>query len=301
MDNIDVALIQLLLANSRRSYGELAEQFGLSVNAVHKRIQALIEAGIIRKFTAKVSTLAANGINVFISGTSQLATMQNLPDKMRTQGSIYWLAIGGAKYLYVGAYLKDITELEPIVSYVKKEAKIEEPTIGIMDIPAVPFISNSKSIDRKLCDLDYRIIHSLRDNARKAISEVAEETGVSAKTVRRRLNRMIKNWLIELSLEWYPDHSNDIITLVDVHFKPDTDMSLAYQILKKYAPNMLFYWSFANLPGTATYTIWTTTMKELQILRENLENETNVITVVPNILYVGYVFSTWRDKLTEKQ
>jgi DNA-binding Lrp family transcriptional regulator len=301
MDTIDVALIQLLLANSRRSYGELAEQLGLSVNAVHKRIQALIEAGIIRKFTAKVSTLAANGINVFISGTSQLATMQNLPDKMRTQGSIYWLAIGGAKYLYVGAYLKDITELEPIVSYVKKEAKIAEPTIGIMDIPAVPFISNPKSIDRKLCDLDYRIIHSLRDNARKAISEVAEETGVSAKTVRRRLNRMIKNWLIELSLEWYPDHSNDIITLVDVHFKPDTDMSLAYQILKKYAPNMLFYWSFANLPGTATYTIWTTTMKELQILRENLENETNVITVVPNILYVGYVFSTWRDKLTEKQ
>ena len=300
MDNIDVALIQMLLANSRRSYGELAEQLGLSVNAVHKRIQALIEAGIIRKFTAKVSTLAANGINVFISGTSQLATMQNLPDKMRTQGSIYWLAIGGAKYLYVGAYLKDITELEPMVSYVKKEAKIAEPTIGIMDIPAVPFISNSKSIDRKLCDLDYRIIHSLRDNARKAISEVAEETGVSAKTVRRRLNRMIKNWLIELSLEWYPDHSNDIITLVDVHFKPETDMSLAYQILKKYAPNMLFYWSFANLPGTATYTIWTTTMKELQILRENLENETNVVTVVPNILYVGYVFSTWRDKLTEK-
>lgn len=64
---------------------------------------------------------------------------------------------------------------------------------------------------------------------------------------------------------------------------------------------MLFYWSFANIPSTATYTIWTTTMKELQILRENLENETNVITVVPNILYVGYVFSTWRDKLTEKQ
>ncbi len=55
MDNIDVVLIQLLLANSRRSYGELAGQLGLSVNAVHKRIQALIEAGIIRKFTAKVS------------------------------------------------------------------------------------------------------------------------------------------------------------------------------------------------------------------------------------------------------
>lgn len=298
MDKIDVTLIQLLLANSRLSYGELAEKLGLSVNAVHKRIQILIEIGVIRKFTAKVSALAMNFVNVFISGTSQLNTFQDLPDKLKLQGSIYWLSIGGGKYVYIGAYLRDINELHSLVSYVKKEAKIVEPNVGIMATPPMPFPLNFKPADLLLCNLDYRIIHSLKDNSRKAISDVAQEVGASAKTVRRRLNRMIKNWLIELSLEWYPDASNDIITLVDLHFKPDTNMMTAYEILKKYTPHALFYWAFANIPDTATYVVWTSTMKKLQTIRENLEKEPNVTAVVPNILYDGYIFETWRDKLT---
>ena len=45
----------LLSANSRSSYAELAEKLNLSVNAIHKRIQLLIEKGIIRRFTASSS------------------------------------------------------------------------------------------------------------------------------------------------------------------------------------------------------------------------------------------------------
>ncbi len=55
-----MVLIQLLLSNSRLSYAELAEKLNLPVNAVHKRIQLLIETGVIRKFTAKLGALAAN-------------------------------------------------------------------------------------------------------------------------------------------------------------------------------------------------------------------------------------------------
>jgi len=300
MDKTDVALIQLLLVNSRLSYGKLAEKLGLSVNAVHKRIQSLIETGVIRKFTAKLGALAVNFVPVFISGTSQLSSLQGLPDKLKTQGSIYWLAVGGGKYLYVGAYLRSINELEPLVRYIRKEAGIADPTVGIMAFPPVPLPANIESIDTSLCDLDYRIIRSLRDNARKAISDVADEVGVSAKTVRRRLARMIKNWLIELSVEWYPDASNDIVTLFDIRLKPNTDIDIAYKILKKYSPNVLFYWSFANIANTLTFAVWTNSMKELQSIRENLEKEEGVLSIVPNILYVGYIFSTWRDQLVDK-
>jgi len=299
MDKTDVILIQLLLANSRLSYGKLAEELGLSVNAVHKRIQSLIETGVIRKFTAKVGALAVNFVPVFISGTSQLSSFQGLPDKLKTQGSIYWLAIGGGKYLYIGAYLRRIDELESLVGYIKKEAGISEPTVGIMAFPPSPHL-NLKPSDMALYDLDYRIIRSLKDNSRKAISDVADELGVSAKTVRRRLSRMIKNGLIELSLEWYPDASNDIITLFDVRLKPDTDMSRAHSILKKYSPNILFYWAFMNMPNIVTYVVWTNAMQKLQSIRENLEKEAGVISVVPNILYVGYIFSTWRDQIAEE-
>ena len=296
-----MSLIMLLSANSRLSYAELAEKLNLSVNAVHKRIQLLIETGVICKFTAKVSLLSANAIVVFMSGTSQLDSFQDLPAKMKSHGSIYWLAEGGGKFLHVGAYVKNLSELPNLINYVKKEAGIPEPKIGIMANTNFITPSKLKPADLILCDLDYQVIHSLKDNSRKAISDVALELGISSKTVRRRLDRMIKNNLIELALEWYPDKSNDIITLLDLRLKPDADLAvIPYQILKKYAPNTLFYWSFANIPNCVTFTLWTNSMNELQSLRESLEKEPYVESAIPNILYKGYIFNTWLDHIGEE-
>jgi Lrp/AsnC family leucine-responsive transcriptional regulator len=74
MDKTDMSLILLLLQNSRLSYAELADKLNLSINAVHKRIQQLIETDVIRKFTAKVSIFATQAIPVYIFGTSQQAS-----------------------------------------------------------------------------------------------------------------------------------------------------------------------------------------------------------------------------------
>ena len=111
---------------------------------------------------------------------------------------------------------------------------------------------------------------------------------------------MIGNDLIELSLEWYPDVANDIMTLLQLHLKPEVDKNEIYSIFKKYSPNMLFFWSFSNMPNILLCAIWANTMKELQSLREKLEKEASVVSVVPNILYIGYIFKTWRDQLIEK-
>jgi DNA-binding Lrp family transcriptional regulator len=299
MDKTDVVLIQLLLVNSRLSYAELAEKLGLSVNAVHKRIQLLIEAGVIRKFTAKLGLLACPFVNVFISGVSQLSSIQDLPSKLATHGSIYWLAVGGGKILYIGGYLRNINDLAQLVQYVKEEAGIPDPTTGIVAAPPTSIPTGSKPPETSLCDLDYKIIRSLQDNSRKPLSEIAEDLGVATKTARRRLNRMIKNWLIELSVEWYPDKSNDIITLLDIRFKAEANSNLPFQIIKNHYPHVLFFWSYANLSNTATFALWTNTMKEVQTIRETLEKEPGIASVTPNILYVGYIFKTWRDKIPQ--
>jgi DNA-binding Lrp family transcriptional regulator len=294
-----MSLILLLLQNSRLSYAELADKLNLSVNAVHKRIQQLIETDVIHKFTAKVSILVSNAIPVYIFGTSQRASFNDLPDRLKSNGSIYWLAIGSGKFLYIGVYIRNLAELEPIISFIKKEAALPEPTVGIMQPNQIPPM-NFKPSDLVLCDLDYQIIRSLKDDSRKAIADVANELGISSKTVRRRLNRMIKNNLIELTLEWYPDKSNDITTLMDLRLKPDSNQAMiAYQILKKYPTNALFYWSFANIPNAITLVVWTNSMGQLDNLREKIEKETGIISAVPYILCTGYIFETWRDNLAQ--
>jgi DNA-binding Lrp family transcriptional regulator len=300
MDKTDIVLCQLLLGNSRLSYRELADTLNLSVTAIHKRIQDLTESGVIRKFTAKISLFQLDALHILIFGNSKLDSVQSLPQKLESNGKIYWLSVGGGNHLYIGAYLQEITELEALVSFVKDAAAMPDLTVGINTFPMMPgFIPALKS--KTLYPLDYQIIQSLKDNSRKATSEVADELGVSAKTVRRRLSRMMKDHLVELSMEWYPDVSNDIISLIHLRVKPQADKNTMDKLLRKHAPNMIFYWGFSNLPDTFIAMVWTNTMKALQQIRENLEKEADLQSAAPNLLYTGYIFRTWRDRLLEEK
>jgi DNA-binding Lrp family transcriptional regulator len=294
MDKTDVILTVLLLDNSRISYRELAEKLGLSVNAVHKRIQSLIDSRIIRRFTAKISLSALKAVSVVIYGKSEADSVGTLHEVLGSHGSISWVALAGGNYLYILAYLRSISELEPLIDYIKKEAKILSPTVGI--IPPTP-INVPTSAEATLYPLDREIIYSLRDNSRKALADIAEELGVSAKTVRRRLSSMINKGLIELSMEWYPDASNDIMTIVHIRLKHAVEKNAASNVLKTYFPNMIFYWSFSNLPNELLSVFWTNTMKELKDIQQRLVSEEIVESIMPNILYSGYIFDTWRDEL----
>ena len=63
IDKVDRQLIDLLLANGRASYAELARQVGLSSPAVHERVGKLEAAGVITGYRAVVDP-AALGLDV---------------------------------------------------------------------------------------------------------------------------------------------------------------------------------------------------------------------------------------------
>lgn len=242
---------------------------------------------------------AANALHVLIFGDSKATQLNELRAKLEKQGSIYWLAVGGGNYLYIGVYLKDISELESLVNYVKEAAEMPEPNVGLTSIPLNTPIAACEKIDTRLYKLDYEIITALKDDSRKATSDVAEELGVSAKTVRRRLSHMMKNHLVELSIEWYPDESNDIMSVFHVRLKPDADKNAMDLLAKKYFPNVMFYWGFSNIPNTYLFFVWTGTTKELRDMRERFESEAAVQSAAPNVIFTGYIFPTWRDQIPQ--
>ena len=294
MDKTDVNLSMLLLANSRTPYRELADKLNLSANAIHKRIQSLVDIGVIRKFNAKITLSALQAFAVVLWGKSEAESITNLPEKLGTHGSIWWVTLGGGNYMIIGAYLKNMQEIEPLMDYVKKEALIPNPSLGIYSsLPSNPQLSP----EQMLRPLDRQIIWALRDDSRKPISDLAEEVGVTAKTVRRRLSAMTGKGLVEFSIEWYPDTSNDIITTVQLRLKPNANKSLAANILKGYFPNLLFSYQFINVPNELLCFVWTNSMKELKEIQQRLEKEEIVASIVSNILYTGYIFDTWRDQI----
>jgi hypothetical protein len=120
--------------------------------------------------------------------------------------------------------------------------------------------------------------------------------------VRRRLDRMIDDKLIECSLEWYPDRSNDIISMFHMQLAPSVDrVHFAYSLMSRYAPAGLFFFLFSNLPDVILFCTWSSSMNDVNEQRRKLDAEAGVISSVPVILYSGQVYETWRERLVDER
>ncbi len=71
IDEIDERIIEMLMEDGRRPYTEIAKRLNLSESTVRKRVQALVEEGVIRRFTIEVEpsklglrTVAIIGVDV---------------------------------------------------------------------------------------------------------------------------------------------------------------------------------------------------------------------------------------------
>ncbi|MGD0478315.1 MAG: winged helix-turn-helix transcriptional regulator [Nitrososphaerales archaeon] len=294
MDRTDIALCLFLMSNSRTPYHELAGKLGLSINAVHKRIKVMIDAGIIRTFTARESLVSLKAISVWVYGRSEAAHPGEIRTRLKNDESTYWVANSGGGYIYVGGYLRNLSELDSYVAFVKKEGEIGEPTVGI--IPQL----TSRFPAETLRPLDYQILASLHKDARKPVTDVASEIRASAKTVHRRLERMMEKGLVDLSIDWYPDASNDIVSICHVSLAQNADRAKVTSSLKERFQNILIEVLFSNLPNMTTLFLWTNSMRQMDDLRESIGKEEGVESVVMNVLQIGYMFDTWRDRLSLK-
>lgn len=66
-DEIDLEILQLLVADARRPYSEIADHVGLSPPAVSDRVERLVDADVIKRFTLDVdSSKLVDGVRVLV-------------------------------------------------------------------------------------------------------------------------------------------------------------------------------------------------------------------------------------------
>jgi Lrp/AsnC family leucine-responsive transcriptional regulator len=118
LDATDRRIVELLHANGRLSYAELARQIGLSGPAVHERVGKLEASGVIRSYGAQLDPEAVGlGVTAFIgivqgadSETDDIvAAMSEFPEVE----SCYFLA--GAESFLIMVRVPAISELERLI------------------------------------------------------------------------------------------------------------------------------------------------------------------------------------------
>lgn len=124
LDEKDSLILEHLLENGRLSHAELGRFVNLTRAAVRERVNALMEQGIIDKFTVIVNPLkAGKRMSVYLNVEVQWNLLENVAETLFADEeitSVYQMS--GGPHLHVHALMDDQEHVE---RYLKKLQSIE--------------------------------------------------------------------------------------------------------------------------------------------------------------------------------
>jgi DNA-binding Lrp family transcriptional regulator len=297
LDEIDLSLLQALSPNSRVPYRELADRMELSVTTVHKRIQALVDQGIIKKFSVYPSPRILPWVFVSIEGRSQADSLDDVIDRLGRHPSTERIGPASGNFLFIWGIVRDISEVSKYVDFAVREARIVDPYVSLHDLSHLYGAG-----DDKFTNMDYRILSRLLDDSRKQVEDVSAELGVSVSTVRRRLERMEKNRLILCTIQYDPSSTGDVFLIFFLTIRSGVDRTEVIKMIRsRYQKNLISTWTYDTIPGLITFNVWAKTMTELKALREDLQKEELFEKIVPVVPYELLYYDTWLTKYIREQ
>ena len=272
----------------------------LSVNSVHKRINALVEDGVIETFVLLPSNTIVDNISILIMGNSQCQSMDECVSKLGKDKKVWKVIVGLDNKLLISCLIPNLDHMRELTDFVIETGELENYQLGIFDEPSCK--QNNETKDPKLTKLDYRIIHSFSKNSRRPISDVADVLDVSPKTVKRRLAKLEKEGSVGSGIYWQPTMTNDIITYLSMTIKPGQNIREMWTDLKnEYSTNFITLYSFGNLPDFVLGVFWTKTMRQMNEIQQSLRKGGEIRSIRSNMQYRAYHFNTWVDDLILKR
>lgn len=195
MDLVDKTILIEISTNCRVSYENLSRRTGLSANAVKNRVTALLESGTISRFAVSLNAAMINAeyftALVITDGTEDIDEFVGRMGDSPMVGHISFLAsAGGGAYLVWGQYIGSsmLSDLREFLHVPSEVQNVELHTI---------LWSMGKKV--RLANLHLRILAILRENPRAPINDVANDTGLAPKTVRRAIRELMEGEGIKFS------------------------------------------------------------------------------------------------------
>jgi Lrp/AsnC family transcriptional regulator for asnA, asnC and gidA len=293
MDELDFIITDVLEENPRASYREMAEKSGLSINSVHKRVQYLLDVGNIVGFYAILGPAVEKYVIATALGKTRTNDLEATVEEIGKDERTSQVIVATNDYIYPQWYMRDISELDDFMAFARNVAQMESPEV-VFRTPQPPPGHGPV----KLSGLDYRIINSLRHDARKPAKQVAEELAVSSKTVHKHLERMRQEGSVILLTQYRANATPDIFSLIHMKISRSADRrELSAYLTDTYKPHLLGVQMIESEPYLFVSNLWTKTLKELKDLRTSIEREEAIESVEVNVFSDFQRFDTWRDDL----
>jgi DNA-binding Lrp family transcriptional regulator len=198
LDIIDKRILLALDENCRLSYQSLADKFGISANAIKKRMDRLLETGVIEEFSitlkpammgseyliALVSTDGSEDEEKFIDKLGSHLNIIQVGQLVTPTGRLYFLHceyLGAEGLQNVGTFLRTmdaVTDIELHTTLTQSGEKFE------------------------IKKLHLRVLKVLLEDSRMQVSEISERTGLTARRVSRAIQEMLDSNAFWFAVRW---------------------------------------------------------------------------------------------------
>lgn len=303
MDDIDRKLMLLVFEGPRMPVQEISGRLGISRQTANHRLQALADMGVFKVIRTAISIHYLGLVPVYIwgrtTGTSVEKILHRFEENEFTDAVI---VLGGGNLLVVGAPRRE-SGIDDYVDFVKRAAEMPEPTLGMPcfgdGMNPMPYDKGKpKKSYTDVSPVDLRIIASLDGNARRPIAEIAEIVGVSARTVRRRLERLQLGGVLTYDSPWDNPSGEDLFTLLYIDLRDGANNSkVARRLLSKYPLRVTVVRLFSNLPHFLMGVLKSGSMKEVRRILKEISEDEDILAVSPNTIYLEREYWSWDQRL----
>jgi DNA-binding Lrp family transcriptional regulator len=296
LDRSDVALLHLLLRDSRTSPEQMAEATGLQVGAISKRIEAMSLVGVIGKFTTKPSLVSIGASSILVWGKSRLNSLEDAMQMATANDRIAWLAHSTSGRFYVALHIQKAEELPDQIRKVEAEAMMLRPSYAtreLFDADRGRYRYNS---------LDWRIIDRMREDSTMDTNDLALMLGAKHSEVEDRLERMLGSGALDLSIELDLNNISNPQCLFHLEsLDPEGRQAAAGEIMTRHAPSLLFFNTYANMRQLCTSMAIAQDWDEIRDMARSFRERKEFPFVEVNPILSSVTLDTWRDKLVRSK
>lgn len=293
MDDRDLELLKLLLFDGRISYESIAKKIKITPYLVKKRIKELMDLGVIMKFTTNLNFLMFQK-----SVCYTLAEVKNSTDQHDLINRIGKLdeVTGGAislqnKMQIIHTYSDDY-EFKKNLETLMQFEEIESIENFILLIPPDLGFKN-----KRLTKTDWKLINVIKDDCRKTDIEIANELGISSKTVKRRLSYLTENKIILFMIDLDTSAADFLSYLLIVKFQRIASES--YNKVLSIIKNYFYVWKVANQEAFI-FTVFINQLREIDEQVKEIQEIPYVKDVISFVPIKMFYFENWIDDLIKK-
>lgn len=218
LDSLDKKVLNDLGMNCRISYQTLAEKYRVSATAIKKRVEKLLESGVLAEFIVEFNLAMIDG--EFFLAIIETDSSVDENEFITTLGSNIMISEVGAQasgsYIVFGSYIGSEGLLE-IGRFLRAQNSVKNVGIHTLLFPR----GKKKQPKR----LHLRVLRHLIDEPRMAVTKIAKRTGLAARTVTRAIEEILESEAIRLSIRWNLNASDSITFLAQIHWDEEkTDL-----------------------------------------------------------------------------